>query len=606
MTDISLEQKLWQRSDELLSFGEADAATENSMLWNIICSSLDAVVEVMSDTACSASSFLAQLKVILSEAEVGKIPAFYDEVTVGSADMIRLSDKKHVYLIGVNAGEFPSPAATGSYFTEQDRMTLADLGFRDDSSTEILYARELFFFSRAFASAKESVTLLYSLRNADLTQASKADVITTISKMTEDAVSAVKISDMPPINKIYSPSVALDIMNIPKVTAALVDSGYLREVRVAFGNIESTDKPLDAKTVSAMYPADMALTQTRIDTYVGCPFAYYLRYNLRLSENEKAEFDARNIGTFIHAILENFFGELSERKNTIGEIDEQTRADMVTRAAKKYLSEVSGEYGTPTKRTSILLDRLTRSAMPVVDGLCDELKNCAFIPRFFELKIGSSNEDLPRPATFNDKDGRSIFVYGSIDRVDTFKCGDDVYVRVIDYKTGNKTFSPSDLDDGKNLQMFLYLKAIVETENERFKENIGVTNGGRILPGGVIYVKTDMSDVVIPHADENASKEAIKKNQERRGMLLDDSFNLDAMNKDFIPVKFKKDGTPDARSAKYLYSYDEWRELDEKISQKVCEVAEKMKSGDISTTKEKSGAPCDYCKFKPICRKTRA
>lgn len=603
LVDIALEEKLGKRSDELISLGEADAAAENGRLWDIICSSLDSVVEVMGDTECSPSAFLGQLKVILSDADVGKIPAFYDEVTVGSADMIRLSDKKHIYLIGVNAGEFPSPAAASSYFTERDRMTLASLGFTDETNTETLYARELFFFSRAFASAKESVTLVYSLRNADLTQASRADVIASVSKMTGDAVSAVKISDIPPIDRIYSPSAAMDIMNIPTVTVALEDAGYLHEIRVASGNIEAGDRSLDEKTVKTMYPVDMALTQTRIDTYVGCPFAYYLRYNLRLSENEKAEFDARNIGTFIHAILENFFIEVRERKDDIGEFDEKTRAEMVTHAAKKYLSEVSGEYGTPTKRTAILLDRLSRSAMPVVDGLCDELKNCAFVPRFFELKIGSSDENLPRPATFKDKDGKSIFVYGSIDRVDTFKSGDDVYVRVIDYKTGNKTFSPSDLDEGRNLQMFLYLKAIVETENEGFKENIGVTNDGRILPGGVIYVKTDMSDVVIPHADEEKSRIAVKKKQERRGMLLDDDLSLGAMNKDFIPVKFKKDGTPDARSAKYLYSYDGWGELDEKITGKVCEVAEGMKSGNISTTKQKDNGPCDYCKFKPICRK---
>ena len=86
-------------------------------------------------------------------------------------------------------------------------------------------------------------------------------------------------------------------------------------------------------------------------------------------------------------------------------------------------------------------------------------------------------------------------------------------------------------------------------------------------------------------------------------MLLDDTASLDAMNKEFIPIKFKKDGSPDARSEKYLYSYEGWGELDRKISEKVCEVAENMRGGDISTTAQKNNPPCDFCSFKPICRK---
>lgn len=603
LVDISLEQKLLLRSAFLRSYGELEAAEENERLWDIICAALDSTVEVTGDTKCTAVVFLEQLKVILSEVDVGKIPAFYDEVTVGSADMIRLSEKKHIYLIGVNAGEFPAPASQSSYFTERDKAALAEAGLSDSPDNEVLYARELFFFSRAFSSAKESVTLLYSLRGADLTQSAKSDVIAAISDMTGGALKPRKISDIPPLERVYSPAPAMDIMNIPAVNAALCEAGYAREIQIASKDISATATKLDRETVEVMYPSDIALTQTRIDTFVGCPLSYYLRFSLKLSDNEKAQFDARNIGSFIHAILENFFTELRERGEAIGEIEDKTRTEMVNRAAKKYLREISGEYNTPTKRTEILLDRLSRSAMPIIDGLCDEMRDCSFIPRFFELRIGKEDENLPRPATFKDKDGKSIFVYGSIDRVDTFKCGDDVYVRVIDYKTGHKTFSPSDIDEGKNLQMFLYLKAIVETENQKFRENIGVTGDGRILPGGVIYVKTDMSDVTVPHADEEAAKAAIKKKQERRGMLLDDKLSLDAMNKDFIPVKFKANGEPDSRYQKYLYSYDEWRELDGKISEKVCEVAEKIKSGDISTTNQKHNPPCDFCQFKPICRK---
>jgi ATP-dependent helicase/nuclease subunit B len=295
--------------------------------------------------------------------------------------------------MGVNAGEFPAPVASSSYFTERDKITLAEAGLLGSSDNETLYARELFFFSRAFAAASESVTLLYSQRATDLKKTARADVITAILDMTGEALRSVKISDISPLEKIYSPTAAMDVMNLPTVSAALAESGYARQIQIASKDIEALDASLEEETVELMYPGDMALTQTRIDTYVGCPLAYYLRFNLNLSENGRAEFDARNIGTFIHAILENFFTELKERGEAIGELSKETRADMVNRAAKKYLGDISSHDNAPSRRSEILLDRLSRSAMPIVDGLCDEMKNCSFIPRFFELRIGSEDEN---------------------------------------------------------------------------------------------------------------------------------------------------------------------------------------------------------------------
>ena len=603
LTYLSVEERLAERCLELRSLGEADAAEENEKLWDIIISSLDTLVLTLGDTKIDVRGFESLLKILLSNADIGRIPSFYDTVTVGSADMIRLSEKKHVYLVGVNQGEFPKTPKDSSYFTERDRTILSSLGILTEPSADIPGARELFFFSRAFAAADESVTLFYSVRNEAFASSKSADVIGRISAILHDTVKPIKISELSISERIYYPESAIDEIENSQVEAALTDAGYERELAISKGDITNKNLNIDKSALEIMYPGNLALTQTRIDTYVGCPFAYFLRYNLKLSENERAEFDARNIGTFIHAILENFFAELRENGKRAKDITDEEKENLVSKAAKKYLSSLNEDSLSASKRTKIMLDRLCRTAKPVVDGLCEELRECDFVPRFFELKIGEDEVGLPSPAAFKSDDGGSVSVYGSIDRVDTYKSGDDVYVRVIDYKTGAKTFSPSDLDEGKNLQMFLYLKAIVDTDNKEFSEKLGVGEGGKIIPAGVIYVKTDMSDVTVAHPDKDAADEALKKKQERRGMLLDDEVSISAMNKKYIPVKFKKDGAPDARSEKFLYTYEGWEELNSKISDKVREVSSEMKRGNISLTAKKSDTPCDYCKFKPVCRK---
>ncbi|MBO7304282.1 MAG: PD-(D/E)XK nuclease family protein [Clostridia bacterium] len=597
LTGIDLEKKIEERRLTLLSLGEADADDYGS-LWGIICTALDTLVEVLGDSEVDARSFMMLLQTVFSAMDVGKIPAYYDEVTIGAADMIRLTGKKHVYLIGVNQGEFPTPARESSYFTDKDREALSALGLKTDAKCDIAYARELFFFLRAFATAKESVTLLYSTRNEALAKVERADVIDRILEMC-GKLRPVAIRDIPAEEKIYFPAMAMEFMDDAGVEAALRAAGLGDKIEVSRRPISNLTATLGQDVVNDMYPDGISLTQTRIDSYVGCPFAHFLRFNLKLSEDDEAKFDARNVGSFIHAILESFFGELRENKKSAGQLGEAEREQMIKRAAKKYLGELL-ETGA-SKRTEILIDRLSHAAKPVVDSLCDELEGSSFVPEFFELKIGRGSEALPSPARFETESGRDVNVYGSIDRVDTYKHGEDVYVRVIDYKTGNKTFSPSDLDEGRNLQMFLYLKAVVESDNPAFKKRLGVGNGGKIIPAGVIYVKTDMSDVTIPHADPEEQEKAIRKKQERRGMLLADDVSLEAMNKEYLPVKFKKDGTPDARSQKLLYDSTGWQTLSDKVERKVCEVADGMCAGNIGVGGK--DAPCEYCAFKSICRK---
>ena len=605
LVDISLFDMIEERCIELESYGEYEAAEEERMLWKIICDSLDTIADTLGDTPIDEAGFIGLLKIVFSEASVGRIPSFYDEVTVGSADMIRLREKKRVYLLGVNHGEFPASPKERSYFTDSDKLALSTNGVEIEPEGEINYAHELFSFVRAFTSPKESVTLLYSTRNESFSASVRSEVIDRLSEISQNKITPKKIKDIPIHERIYFPSQAINSLDeaTEEIISALDGAGYSRELSIAEGNIRNLSLSLSADTLSTLYGDTISLTQTRIDKYVACPLSYYLRYNLNLSENERAEFDARNIGTFIHAILENFFGEIKDSSD-ISSLTEEKKHDLIERSAKSFLSSLLRDGGISTMRVEILLKRLSTAVTPVVDSLCEELAGSRFIPRYFELRIGKENGG-PTPPTFVDEDGKKVCIYGSIDRVDTYKSGEDVYVRVIDYKTGAKKFSPSDLDEGKNLQMFLYLKSVVDSKNGEFLKDIGIEGGGRLIPAGVIYVKTDMKDVTISKMDDSEAERAVKKGQERRGMILDDKESISAMNAQFLPVKFSKvTGEVQESSKQFLYTLPEWTTLMEKIETKVNSISKRMRSGEIGTTEEKKAPPCSYCKFKPICRKS--
>jgi ATP-dependent helicase/nuclease subunit B len=299
-------------------------------------------------------------------------------------------------------------------------------------------------------------------------------------------------------------------------------------------------------------------------------------------------------------LLKHGYDILLEKPFAINE-EEMNR---LREAAKKYVEELGEDVTAGSPRTKTKIGRLCRAAMPVVDGLCEEFSESLFEPKFFELALKKDDETSPSPITFGTESG-DISIYGVIDRVDTYKKGDDVYLRVVDYKTGHKVFSPEDMAEGANLQMFLYLKSLIDTEKEKFKESVGAKEG-RLIPAGVIYVKTAVSDVRIDLPDDAMAEAAVKSNQKREGMVLNDPEILEAMKLKYTPVYSER--TPDKISSakeKFLFTEESFSDIMDTVEGAVADVADRMRRGRIEAIPKpgaSSSLPCEYCEFKPICR----
>ena len=606
ISETELEEKISVRSRELLRLGETDAAEENEALFAIICDSLDTLVLASGDKEATVFSFRERLELVFGEAKIGRIPSFKEKVTVGSADSIRIN-VPHIYIIGANSGEFPEVPSDSAFFGDKEKLELKNYGIEMEASSEYDYARELFYFSRAFSSAREGVTLLYSSSDFSFKSAKPSEPVLKILKLCDEKLKVKKISELALDERVFSESVALSLSTeSQKLRSALINLGFSEEVLKSEQSVKNDEMFLSKEAAKLMYPDDLHLTQTRIDKFIDCPLAYFCQYKLSLSENEKAEFDARNIGSFIHSILEIFFDTVKRRGVRASDINAAEREKIASGAAEDYLTSL-GCDAARSGRENFSLERLKTMAYPVIDELCNELSNSSFEPAFFELKIEKGKKGSPSASEFSLPDGSVTRVFGSIDRVDTYEKGGNVYVRVIDYKTGSKEFSPEDLDEGRNLQMFLYLKSIVESKDEEFLAKIGVKEDGKLIPAGVIYIKTDVGDVKINHSSKDEALSAFKKNQGREGMILNDEISLSAMNKDYLPVSFKKDGSPTAYTEKYLYSEADWENMLKKIQEAVIKVSSEMKSGTITARpmKNKRTSPCSYCKFKPLCRNAK-
>jgi ATP-dependent helicase/nuclease subunit B len=608
LLSLNTEQRLMKEAEELRKIGETEAAEKTERLWQIICDALDTLVDVLGDCEIAPDSFSSLLFVVFSGTSISSIPTRRDKVSVISASSVRGTLGENVYLIGVNEGEFPGTARDDSYFTEREKIKLSSLGLAIDPDLDRRTAREYYMFSRAFCSARSTVNLLYSKKNTKGAQLKAAEPISTLVKLSDGKIAVEKISALPLGRKIYSTHSALTFIKEAtdnerrQVESALYAVGDGELVKMRSRSSVNDNLSLTDEGLAYIYRGDLYLSQTRIDTFKNCPMNYFLRYNLKLDEGERAELGNNIIGSFIHSILENFFLTLKENGTAVTELDAEKRLKLTERSAKKYLSEAFGE-AMNQKRTEVAISRLTRAALPVVEGLCDEFSDCEFKPVFFELKTDGGAVDLPDPVVFDTEDGYRTIINGTVDRVDAFIKDNNAYVRVIDYKTGAKDFKPDDMKEGKNLQMFLYLKAITETEKPAFLEKLGINEDGKIIPAGVIYVKTRVKDVTVDLPSDELATAEVKRIQERQGMLLDEAESLSAMNANYLPVKFKG-GEVDARSRKYLFDTEGWKNISEDLGKVINSVSMDMKKGNINATNsDKSGqSACGYCGFRSVCR----
>ena len=620
LVSIGLEESLERRAESLDMRGEHEYAEENRALWKIICSSLDTVVTVLGDTPATQDAFLLQLKVAFGSADIGRIPSYVDEVTVGSADMLRLYGKPHVYMIGLNEGEFPSFADDNSYFSEHDKLLISRAGVEFPPALEVRNARELYIFSRAFSYAEKSVTLSYSSTTARFKASTRSSVLDRISELCH-GLKTRRISELTTRESLYSAPLALGNMgdfadDYPSVRAALCESGYTREVDISEGSIENGDCKI-TREIRADERSPLSLSQSQIDSFVKCPFSWFCRYPLDLSDVGVAELDSRSIGLLIHAILENFFTAQREMGKSIESLTDVERRELTRLSAERYLSCLGDDTTFARASTRIKIERLCRAAEPLVSDLCKEFSKSRFTPRFFELSLNDSDDDAPSCIRLRSEDGRVVRIKGTIDRVDTYFRGDDVFVRVVDYKTGSKVFSETDMAEGRNLQMFLYLKAVVESDSEGFVERLFAresksdeeTKRGKAYAAGVIYVKTPVGDERVDLPDDSLAEAAIRASHVRSGMLLEDDDVISARGVEYTPLSSTSDPTKiDDKKRKFLYNDEGWKKIMKDVETSVFDVADRMISGDIPSKPDKGKSeysPCGFCEYKPLCRKVK-
>ncbi|MBQ4602228.1 MAG: PD-(D/E)XK nuclease family protein, partial [Clostridia bacterium] len=355
-----------------------------------------------------------------------------------------------------------------------------------------------------------------------------------------------------------------------------------------------------------VFSGDINLTQARVDSYIKCSFAYQLDYVLKLNEQRKVSYDPRDVGNFIHALLEEFFTRMRDAAKEGREIDEAETEAIVTRLVDAYLEKTCGNALKVSRRMTALFKRLKRQALVFIHSIYDEFRNSDFKPVLFEVSIEKGTEKGISPFRAELSDGSEVYIYGQIDRIDTYEKDGCTYFRVVDYKTGDKVFKREDLEKGLNLQMFLYMFSIMEN-GEKFCRMAGCK--GEVVPAGVLYYMARLPSVSYEHlVDAETAERDVIASIKRQGMVLDDDEIIKAMSKGGDDVALPKGVTTGtkANSADSVFTLETLNDIKSTITDTLVRIATGLKTGkaDAEPTRD-SKDPCTYCRMRVVCRHSK-
>ncbi len=593
---------------ELEDNGESALAVEQGQIWDMLMQALNETALALKDKYISIKKYLEIFNMSLSVKTLGKVPNAVDEVIVGSADRIRTRGIKVAFVLGLNSEVFPASNSSGGLICDRDRNALLSAGIELFDINKYKSLEERFIAYNALCCARDKLFLTYSLTTNKGEKKMPSEIVT----MAVDTLKNVKYEhyeNVPVEEKIEGAVASFELM----ASLFLKNDYYSRNLYAYFENIPEYKERIDAlKRVSGdldfefkdeniateLFGKDIYLSASKIDIYEICPFKYFCSYGINAKPRERAILDPRQGGNIVHAILE----ELMKKYKDIGvqNTDELQRKKDVLELLRAYANENLGGLEDKDKRFVYQFDRIANILDIILDRIVAEFTNCEFIPCDFELKIGKGDDAITAYTVEADEKGK-VIITGSIDRVDKFELDSKKYLRVVDYKTGTKEFALSDVLGGLNMQMLIYLFALVKNGKEYY--------GGEITPAGVLYFPARAVSFSADRSDgAEKMKNTMYKESVMNGMFLDDTRILKAMDSSdkmiFIPASIKKDGTVKGTAKGTVISLKQLYTLNERIDKIISEMAQSLHSGKIPALPVRAKGHdkiCDFCDYKSVC-----
>ena len=611
-----VQQKLLNYQQQFEQEGDLAKAREYAQIYRLVMDLLDQIYELLGEEEISLQEFADILEAGFGEITVGTIPQNVDRIVVGDMERTRLKQVKVLFFLGVNDGNIPKNASKGGIISDMDREFLIESGTEmAPSPRQQMYIQRLYLYLN-MTKPSERLYLSYAKVNSDGKGIRPSYLIDTVRKLFPQL--AVEY----PQNRSRLEQIEGRQEGARYLAEELREyaDGTLREEErqdfyLMYCAYEADPEGRDRLTAAAfrrykesglsrivaraLYGRQLENSVSRLETYAACACRHFLQYGLSLQEREEFGFEVSDMGNVYHAVLENFAGKLAESGRTWWDFDENFATQAIKEAVEGYAATYGETVLHSSARNEYAITRMSRILTRTVLTLQQHLKQGSFQPDDYELSfrfaenLDSIHVDL--------SEEEKMHLQGRIDRIDVSEDAEHVYVKVIDYKSGNKKFDLAALYYGLQLQLVVYMNAAMELESRKHPDK-------EIVPAALLYYHIDDPTIETPvELTQEQINEEILTKLRMNGVVNSDPAVVERLDRflqdksKVIPVEKKKDGSFSARSG--ILSREELHVVSAYVDTKIRQIGREILDGKIAANPYEKGneEACTYCAYKKVC-----
>ena len=624
LVEINALENMEKWLDNFNELGLQDKIKEYTQVPTIVMDILDQAVEVLGSEKVDLKTFTRILTSGFEEQEIGVIPMSLDQVNIGDIARVKGREVRALYIVGVNDGVLPSANKEEGILSDNDRNELRELGVELASDTRSRIFEEQFMVYTALTIASEYLMITYPMADFEGKSLRPSIIVPRIKKIFNKLNEESEIYNFPLKNDEYY-YITAPTPTFNELIGALrreyekeeIESGWVEafkwfehdndfaeKTKSIFKGLSYTNlvERLPREKIKRLYSNDngrLMFSVSRIEKYAQCPFSYYVQYGLKAKDRKVYEFSAPDLGSFMHDILDQFTNKIRSEDIRWADLTKAKCSEIVNELVDRKLKIETNNILNSNKKYQYFTERFKKTITKSVNVISEQIRSGEFDIFKNEFNFGDFKDS--DPIKLELPSGEEVFLHGRVDRIDKVTLDGETYIRIVDYKTGSKKFDLNELYYGLQIQLLVYLDAILKNS-----ESILNTQS---MPGAILYFKIDDPIIKSKKAlGEDEIKDEVLKKLKLDGLLLKDAEVVRAMDREIgtyslvIPASFKKNGDFSDKSA--VATREQFDILRKYVNDKMIELCEEMLSGEvkIEPCKSKKTNYCEYCDYSSICQ----
>lgn len=619
LVQTKVQEKLEEMARRFEEAGDLTRSREYAQIYRLVLELLDQIYSLLAEETITGKEFLEILEAGFAEIEVGTIPQNVDRILVGDMERTRLKQIKVLFFVGVNDGNIPKNASKGGILSDMDREFLRQSDWELAPSPRQQMFIQRFYLYLNMTKPSHSLILSYAKVNSAGKSLRPSYLVSVIRNMFP-GILAEQIAKQSVTEQMVTPegSVAYLAEGLREYAEGKLTSLTMEELFALYAaysaRVEDAEiavhlkeaafyryqDSLLSKTVArALYGKRLETSVSRLELYAACAYHHFLQYGLSLKERKELGFEAVDMGNIYHDVLDTFARKLEDSEYTWFDFPVEFAEGVVAETMEHVAAEYSGGVLYSSARKEYAISRMSRVLNRTVSTLQKQLKQGEFVPNAHEISFKSIQDVEAVDVRLSEEE--ALRLHGRIDRVDIAQDEENVYVKIIDYKSGDKHFDLAAVYYGLQLQLVVYMNAALEMEAKKNPDK-------NIVPAALLYYR--MEDPLVEGKQDMSADEVnelIRKELRMNGVVNSRDEVIAKLDKDLegksevIPVERKKDGTLSSRSD--VLGQEDLAVISNYVNQKVRSIGQEILAGhkEVNPYEEGNKNACEYCAYKKVC-----